>query len=81
MIDDDGPGQPLPLVYEPDAFGSDRLVVMTDGWILWTPVTEIERAVAGRNDEAHAHAADGRRRAPSRQLTVRFIGRDGTSGR
>lgn len=34
-----------PCVYEGDAFGPDRLVAMTDGSIIWMPITEIERTL------------------------------------
>lgn len=36
---------PKLMVYEGDAFGQDRLVVMTDGSITWMPASEIERLV------------------------------------
>src|SRR4051812_40814312 len=36
-----------PLAYEPEAFGPDRLVLLVDGTILWMPMAEIERALAG----------------------------------
>ena len=37
---------PLPLVYEPESVGTDRLVLMTDGTIQWMPESEIKRELS-----------------------------------
>ena len=36
----------VPLAYEPDVFGPDRLVILTDGSVRWMPAVEIERLVS-----------------------------------
>ena len=45
LPDEDSFGEGSPLFYEAGTFGPDRLVAMTDGEILWMPVSELERAV------------------------------------
>ncbi|MFO0959666.1 MAG: hypothetical protein U0800_19895 [Isosphaeraceae bacterium] len=40
------PHRPTILAYEPDTAGPDRLVLMTDGMIVWLPTAEIERQLA-----------------------------------
>lgn len=37
-----------PLLYEAETFGPDRLVILTDGSIVWMPVSEIEQAAGKR---------------------------------
>lgn len=39
---------PLPLAYEPDSVGPDRLVLMADGSVRWLPVSELERVLSSR---------------------------------
>ncbi|MEA2630163.1 MAG: hypothetical protein QOE66_382, partial [Chloroflexota bacterium] len=45
---DDSPSRPLPLAYEPESVGPDRLVLMTDGRVQWMPATEVERVLSSR---------------------------------
>lgn len=37
---------PLPLAYEPDSVGPDRLVLMTDGSVQWLPESELQRLLS-----------------------------------
>jgi hypothetical protein len=46
--DEEGFVQPMPLAYESDSVGPDRLVLLTDGVIQWMPATELERVLATR---------------------------------
>jgi hypothetical protein len=39
---------PLPLAYEPESVGPDRLVLMTDGNVQWMPASEIERVLSSK---------------------------------
>jgi hypothetical protein len=48
MVDDDPISWPLPLAYEPESVGSDRLVLTTDGNVQWMPASEIERVLSSR---------------------------------
>jgi len=41
-------GLPLPLAYEPESVGPDRLVLMTDGSVQWMPASEVERVLSSR---------------------------------
>lgn len=38
----------MPLVYEPDSVGSDRLVFTEDQSVIWLPAAEIDRRLSGR---------------------------------
>jgi hypothetical protein len=38
----------VPLAYEPDEVGPDRLVLLTDGLTLWLPAAEIQRVLSRR---------------------------------
>lgn len=50
MANDDGftVAWPLPLVYEPESVGPDRLVLTTDGNVQWMPASEIERVLSSK---------------------------------
>jgi hypothetical protein len=50
MADDDAftVAWPLPLAYEPESVGPDRLVLMTDGNIQWMPASEIELVLSSK---------------------------------
>ncbi|WP_406697277.1 hypothetical protein V5E97_00415 [Singulisphaera sp. Ch08] len=43
LLNDEYVVSPTILAYEPDTVGSDRLVLMTDGTVLWLSASEIER--------------------------------------
>jgi hypothetical protein len=45
---DEYPDRHLPVVYEPDVVGPDRLVLQADGEIVWMPADAVEQASRGR---------------------------------
>ncbi len=46
LDDDEFSYRSLPLAYEPDEVGPDRLVVLADGSIVWMPVSEIKKVLS-----------------------------------
>jgi hypothetical protein len=39
----------VPLAYEPDVFGADRLVLLNNGSVVWMPIDEIKRVESREN--------------------------------